>query len=290
VFHCRFGSVNSAGLPQRVADGQTRRDEPQLAGRCRVIESGAVPWWRDAVVYQIYPRSFADANGDGVGDLAGITAKLDYLADLGVDALWLSPIFTSPMRDFGYDVADYCGIDPVFGTDADFDALIAGCPRARHAPPARLGAEPQLRPASVVRRLEVVARRPQARLVRVEGPVARRVAAQQLAGDVQGRPGVDARRRHRPVVSPPLPRRAARPQLGEPRGRSGDARHAAVLARPGRRRVPCRRRQPDRQGRRRARPARSRLEVPAARDRSAVRATNCCAGSGTCSTATTTGR
>jgi len=84
------------------------------------------PWWRDAVVYQIYPRSFADSNGDGVGDLAGITGKLDYLADLGVDALWLSPIFTSPMRDFGYDVADYCGIDPVFGTDADFDALIAG--------------------------------------------------------------------------------------------------------------------------------------------------------------------
>ena len=84
------------------------------------------PWWRDAVVYQIYPRSFADSNGDGVGDLAGITSKLDYLADLGVDALWLSPIFTSPMRDFGYDVADYCGIDPVFGTDADFDDLITG--------------------------------------------------------------------------------------------------------------------------------------------------------------------
>jgi alpha-glucosidase len=84
-------------------------------------------WWREAVVYQIYPRSFADSNGDGIGDLPGITGKLDYLADLGVDALWLSPIFTSPMRDFGYDVADYCGIDPVFGTDADFDDLVAGC-------------------------------------------------------------------------------------------------------------------------------------------------------------------
>lgn len=88
--------------------------------------SEPTPWWRDAVIYQIYPRSFADASGDGVGDLAGITSKLDYLADLGVDALWLSPIFTSPMRDFGYDVADYCGIDPVFGTDDDFDDLIAG--------------------------------------------------------------------------------------------------------------------------------------------------------------------
>jgi alpha-glucosidase len=83
-------------------------------------------WWRDAVIYQIYPRSFADSNGDGVGDLAGIAGKLDYLHDLGVDALWLSPIFTSPMRDFGYDVADYCDVDPVFGTLDDLDGLIAG--------------------------------------------------------------------------------------------------------------------------------------------------------------------
>jgi alpha-glucosidase len=84
------------------------------------------PWWRDAVVYQIYPRSFADANGDGVGDLNGITARLDHLDDLGVDAVWLSPIFRSPMKYFGYDVADYCAVDPVFGTDDDLDRLIAG--------------------------------------------------------------------------------------------------------------------------------------------------------------------
>ena len=83
------------------------------------------PWWRGAVIYQIYPRSFADTNGDGVGDLAGITAHLDHVASLGVDAVWLSPFFTSPMRDFGYDVADYCDVDPVFGTLADFDRLIA---------------------------------------------------------------------------------------------------------------------------------------------------------------------
>ena len=81
-------------------------------------------WWRSAVLYQIYPRSFADANGDGVGDLAGITSRLDYLADLGVDALWLSPIYPSPMADFGYDVADYTGVDPVFGDVADACALI----------------------------------------------------------------------------------------------------------------------------------------------------------------------
>jgi alpha-glucosidase len=82
-------------------------------------------WWRGATIYQIYPRSFADLNGDGIGDLAGVTAHLDYVASLGVDAVWLSPFFTSPMKDFGYDVADYCGVDPIFGTLADFDALVA---------------------------------------------------------------------------------------------------------------------------------------------------------------------
>jgi alpha-glucosidase len=85
----------------------------------------ATEWWKGAAIYQIYPRSFADSNGDGIGDLPGITAHLDYVASLGVDAIWLSPFFTSPMRDFGYDVADYCGVDPVFGTLADFDALVA---------------------------------------------------------------------------------------------------------------------------------------------------------------------
>jgi alpha-glucosidase len=82
-------------------------------------------WWRGAVIYQIYPRSFRDSNGDGVGDLNGITEKLDYVASLGVDGVWLSPFFTSPMRDFGYDISDYRGVDPLFGTLADFDALVA---------------------------------------------------------------------------------------------------------------------------------------------------------------------
>ncbi|MBX6367857.1 MAG: alpha glucosidase [Rhodospirillales bacterium] len=81
-------------------------------------------WWRGAVVYHIYPRSFFDSDGDGVGDLAGIAQKLDHVAALGVDAIWLSPFFTSPMRDFGYDVADYCAVDPTFGTLADFDRLL----------------------------------------------------------------------------------------------------------------------------------------------------------------------
>jgi 1,4-alpha-glucan branching enzyme len=82
-------------------------------------------WWRGAVIYQIYPRSFIDSNDDGVGDLPGIIGKLDYVAELGVDGIWLSPFFPSPMKDFGYDVADYCDVDPLFGTLADFDRLVA---------------------------------------------------------------------------------------------------------------------------------------------------------------------
>lgn len=82
-------------------------------------------WWRGAVIYQVYPRSFADTNGDGIGDLPGITAHLGHIASLGVDGVWLSPFFTSPMKDFGYDVADYVGIDPIFGTMEDFDRLVA---------------------------------------------------------------------------------------------------------------------------------------------------------------------
>ena len=82
------------------------------------------PWWRGAVIYQIYPRSYLDTNGDGIGDLPGITAKLEYVASLGVSGIWISPFFTSPMKDFGYDVSDYCDVDPIFGTLADFDCLI----------------------------------------------------------------------------------------------------------------------------------------------------------------------
>ncbi len=91
------------------------RDGPVLVGE----------WWRGAVIYQVYPRSFADSNGDGIGDLPGLTARLDHIAGLGVDAIWLCPVFTSPQRDFGYDVADHLQIDPIFGTLDDFDEMVA---------------------------------------------------------------------------------------------------------------------------------------------------------------------
>ncbi len=86
-------------------------------------------WWQSGVIYQIYPRSFQDSDGDGIGDLNGIASRLKHLVELGIDAIWLSPIFTSPMADFGYDVADYCRIDPIFGTLEDFDRLLAAVHR-----------------------------------------------------------------------------------------------------------------------------------------------------------------
>lgn len=93
------------------------------------VQPSAVPgpqreWWRGASIYQVYPRSFSDSNGDGIGDLPGITARLDHIASLGVDAVWISPFYKSPMADFGYDISDFCDIDPIFGTLADFDELL----------------------------------------------------------------------------------------------------------------------------------------------------------------------
>ena len=96
-------------------------DETIPPDKSRITEK----WWKEAVVYQIYPRSFCDSNGDGIGDLAGITSKLEYLKDLGIDIIWMSPINSSPNDDNGYDISDYYGIMSEFGTMADFDRLIA---------------------------------------------------------------------------------------------------------------------------------------------------------------------
>src|SRR5215210_8193266 len=92
-----------------------------------VSDGADFAWWQRGVIYQIYPRSFQDSNHDGIGDLNGVAQRLDHLVTLGVDAIWLSPIYPSPMADFGYDVSDHCDVHPIFGTLADIDALIAGC-------------------------------------------------------------------------------------------------------------------------------------------------------------------
>jgi len=100
-----------------------------LTERTEAQARWSAPWWQQGVIYQIYPRSFQDANGDGIGDLKGITQRLDYLSWLGIDAIWLSPIFPSPMLDFGYDISDYSDIDPMFGSLADFDELVSAAHR-----------------------------------------------------------------------------------------------------------------------------------------------------------------
>ncbi|MBU6450397.1 MAG: alpha-glucosidase [Cyanobacteria bacterium REEB67] len=102
----------------------TQVGAPIAAGASVSAKSNA-PWWQHAVFYEIYPRSFKDSNGDGIGDINGITSKLDYLHDLGIDAIWLTPCYPSPQVDFGYDIADYCAIAPEYGTMADFDRLVA---------------------------------------------------------------------------------------------------------------------------------------------------------------------
>ena len=104
----------------------TTFDRANLPESVRTNGATPNPWWANAVVYQIYPRSFQDTNGDGIGDLKGITSRLDYLADLGVDVLWLSPVYKSPQDDNGYDISDYQDIDPLFGTLEDMDELLAG--------------------------------------------------------------------------------------------------------------------------------------------------------------------
>jgi alpha-glucosidase len=112
------------GAAALSAAGQTAPAQPN-ARPATASSASEQDWWKNAVIYEIYPRSFQDSNGDGIGDLNGITARLDYLKDLGVDAIWLTPVYPSPQADFGYDISDYQNIDPQYGTLADFDHLVA---------------------------------------------------------------------------------------------------------------------------------------------------------------------
>jgi alpha-glucosidase len=110
----------TGGFDSAMAQGKRKS-----IGKALMHGSAEAPWWKHAVIYEIYPRSFQDSNGDGVGDIRGIISRLDYLQDLGIDAIWLTPVYPSPLVDFGYDVADYTAIDPLYGTLEDFDRLIS---------------------------------------------------------------------------------------------------------------------------------------------------------------------
>ena len=176
--------------------------------------------WQDGVVYQIYPRSFADSDGDGVGDLEGITQRLDHLRWLGVDALWLSPVYPSPLADWGYDVSDYTDIDPRLGSLESFDRLLAEAHDAGPAPADGPRAVPHVDRARLVPRAS--------RLVHLGG--LGRQAAEQLDVGIR-RARVGARPFHRALVPALVLSGAARPRLAQARRRRGDAGRGAVLDR-----------------------------------------------------------
>ena len=209
----------------RVTQLTTESDVQSLTAPGEVVhvaDAADAPWWRDAVIYQVYPRSWADADGDGIGDLPGITARLPYLRDLGVDAVWLSPFYVSPMNDAGYDVADYRDIDPRFGALADADAMVASAhelglkvlvdlvPNHTSSEHAWFRAALAAGPRQPRARALHLPRRPRHR---------RRGAAQQLALGVR-RPRLDpghrGRRHAGPVVPAHLRRHPARPELEAP--------------------------------------------------------------------------
>ena len=123
------------------ANAQEANKSTSLAPKRGQTDAHGHQWWQHAVFYEVYPRSFADGNNDGVGDLKGITSKLAYLRDLGVDAIWITPCFPSPQVDFGYDVSDYENIDPQYGTLADFDRMV----KEGFAPPRRRARASRLR-------------------------------------------------------------------------------------------------------------------------------------------------
>ena len=200
-------------------------------------------WWQTGVIYQIYPRSFADASGDGTGDLRGITSKLDYLERLGVDAVWLSPFYPSPMADFGYDVSDYCDVDPLFGTLRDFAELLRGAHQRGikviidFVPNHTSDEHPWF--------LESRSSRDNPRrdwyIWQDPAPGNPERPPSNWESIFGGGSAWGVGREDAPVLPAHLRRQAARPQLAQPRGQGGDVRRHAVLARPRRGRLQARR-------------------------------------------------
>ena len=205
-------------------------------------------WWHGATLYQIYVRSWQDTNDDGYGDLNGVTAHLDYLSWLGVDGIWLSPTMLSPDEDWGYDVSDYLGVHPELGTLADLDRLIAEA--AQQGLRVLLDLVPNHTSSAHPWFVEAVSdpASPHREFYVWADPGPGRRAAEQLAGRDR-RVGLDPGRVQRAVLPAQLPAQPARPELVEPRRASGLPGDPAVLVRPGRGRVPDRRRARALQGR-----------------------------------------
>jgi alpha-glucosidase len=117
--------VATIGLCFAASPSRTQQPPPQSSETGQSVQKAQDPWWKHAVFYEIYPRSFQDSNGDGIGDINGITSRLDYLQALGIDAIWISPMYPSPLIDYGYDISDYTAIDPLYGNLADFDRMLS---------------------------------------------------------------------------------------------------------------------------------------------------------------------
>jgi hypothetical protein len=202
-----------------------------LAGKRSQPGSEIVPdadWWRGGVIYQVYPRSYQDTSGDGVGDLIGIAERIEYIASLGVDAIWISPFFTSPMKDFGYDVSDYTNVDPMFGTLGDFDHLV----KAAHDHGIRIIIDLVLstRQTSIPGSSKAAWTAPTPRPTGMSGPTqARWHAAQQLAVDLR-RLGLAVGRQARAVLPAQFPHLAAGSEFPQSGSSGSPARRGALLA------------------------------------------------------------
>ena len=211
-----------------------------IYARTRTALATGTNWWVSGVLYQIYPRSFQDSDGDGIGDLRGIIRRLPYLKTLGVDAIWLSPIFPSPMADFGYDISDYIGIDPLFGTIGDFDALVA----AAHAIGLKIILDLVPNHTSDQHPWFIESRssrdNPKRDWYLWRDPKRGRLGPQQLAVGIW-RQRLAIRRRNRAILLSRLSRPAAGPELAQSGGARRDLRRHAVLASQGRRRISRRR-------------------------------------------------
>ena len=224
-------------LPKAGAQAQSTKPTPAAADEKN--------WWRNAIFYEIYPRSFADSNNDGIGDLKGITAHLDYLKELGVDAIWLSPCYPSPQVDFGYDISDYEAIDPKYGTMADFDHLIAEANK-RHI---RVLMDMVMNHSSDKHKWFLASRSSKNNPYRDwyvwhDGKGETATDKGQLPNNWQsdfGGPGVGVGREDAPVLLPQVLHSAARPQLEQSQGPPGIQRHHRLLAQEGRGRLPLRR-------------------------------------------------
>ena len=181
------------------------------------VRTVMLKWGQQAVIYEIAPVSFQGSNGDGRGDLPGLLSRIDYLEWLGVDAIWLTPIYRSPMLDLGYDIADFCAIDPLFGTLEDFDRLVD----ILHARTMRLILDfvpnHHVGPASLVRGEPLITLQSQTQLVCVGRSGPRRGTAEQLAERFR-RQRLAVGREDRTVLLPLVSHRAARPQLAQPGG------------------------------------------------------------------------